>query len=141
MAAEGALEDPPVAGAIEDRAPGLELADPVRRLLGVELGHPRVVDQLPADHRVAKVDLPAVPVVDVTHGGRHATFRHDRVGLAQQRLADEPDRGALRRRFDRRPQARAAGTHDEHVVRESLRSVAHSRMAGSVRMPSDSRWT
>ena len=58
--AERPLEDPAVARPVEDRAPPLELAHPVRRLLRVELGHPRVVEELAADHRVAEVGLPGV---------------------------------------------------------------------------------
>ena len=97
MPAERALEDPAVAGPVEDGAPGLELADPVGRLLGVELGHPRVVEELAADHRVAEVDLPGVVLVDVAERGGDAALGHDRVGLAEERLADEPDRSPRRR--------------------------------------------
>ena len=60
VAAEVALADPAVGGAVEQRAVGLELPDPLRRLLGVQLGHPRVVEELAAAHGVAEVDLPVV---------------------------------------------------------------------------------
>ena len=91
VAAERPLEDPPVAGPVEDGAPRLELADAVRRLLGVELGHARVVEELAADHRVAEVGLPGVVGVDMAERRGDATLGHDRVRLAEQRLADEAD--------------------------------------------------
>ena len=105
--AERALEDPPVGRPVEDRAPQLELAHPVRRLLGVELGHPRVVQELAADHRVAEVDLPRIGRRDVAERRRDAALGHDRVGLAEERLADEPDVRARRLGLDRRAQAGA----------------------------------
>ena len=116
MAAEVALEDPAVIRAIEHRAPGFELADAIRRFLRVQLGHPPVVDVLAAAHRVGEVHLPAVAVVHVGQRRRHAPFGHDGVRLAEQRLADQADLDAGRRRLDRRAQPRAAGADDEDVV-------------------------
>ena len=98
VAAERPLEDPAVARPVEDRAPQLQLADPVGRLLGVELGHPRVVEELAADHRVAEVDLPRVAAATCAERRRDAALGHHRVGLAEQRLADEPDGRARRPR-------------------------------------------
>ena len=92
VAAEVALQDAAVLGAIEDGAPGLELAHAIGRLLGVQLGHPPVVEVLAAAHGVREVDLPAVAIVDVGHRRRHAPLGHDRVGLAEQRLADQAHR-------------------------------------------------
>ena len=97
VAAEVALEDAAVLGAVEERAPALELVDPVGRLLGVELRHAPVVEHLAAAHGVAEVDLPVVLGPDVAHGGGHAALGHDGVRLAEQRLADE------RRRAGRAP--------------------------------------
>ena len=116
VAAEVALQDAAVLGAIEDRAPGLELAHAIGRLLGVQLGHAPVVEVLAAAHRVGEVDLPAVAVVDVGHRRRHAALGHDRVGLAEQRLADEADRRARRRRLDGGAQPGAARADDDDVV-------------------------
>ena len=92
VAAEGALEDAAVARAVEHGAPVLQLADALGRLPGVELGHARVVEHPPAHHRVAEVGLPRVAVVDVGERRRDAALGHDRVGLAQQRLADDAHR-------------------------------------------------
>ena len=117
VAAERALEDPAVGGPVEHGAPQLELADPVRRLGRVELGHPRVVQQLAADHRVAEVHLPRVPGGHVGQRRRDATLGHHRVGLAQQGLAYEADVGPGRLCLDRRAQPRAAGADDQDVVR------------------------
>ena len=65
VAAERALQDAAVAGAVEDGAPALELAHALGRLLGVELGHAPVVQHLAADHRVAEVGLPVSACGDV----------------------------------------------------------------------------
>ena len=116
VAAEVALEDAAVGGAVEHRAPGLELAHAVGRLLGVQLGHAPVVDVLAAAHGVGEVDLPVVAVVDVGHRRGHAALGHHGVRLAEQRLADEADRDAGAGRLDRRAQPGAAGADDEHVV-------------------------
>ena len=89
VAAEVALEDSAVRRAVEERSPVLELVDAIGRLLGVQLRHPPVVQHLAAAHRVAEVDLPVVLGPDVAHGRGDATFGHDGVGLAEQRLADE----------------------------------------------------
>ena len=92
VAAEVALEDAPVRGAVEQGAPLLELEDAVGRLLGVELGHAPVVEHLAAAHGVAEVDLPVVLGVDVAHGRGDTALGHHGVGLAEQRLAHQ--RGA-----------------------------------------------
>ena len=129
VAAEVALEDAAVGRAIEHRAPRFELADAVRRFPRVQLGHAPVVDVLSAAHRVGEVHLPVVAVVDVGERGRDAALGHHGVCLAQEGLADQADRDAAGRRFDRRPQPRAARTDDEHVVlvrlivHQSLRTV------------------
>ncbi len=94
VTAEVPLEDLAVFGAVEHRAPGLEFAGPVRCFLGVEFGHPPVVEVLAAAHGVGKVDAPVVAIVDVGHGRGHAAFGHDGVGLAEERLADQADRDA-----------------------------------------------
>ena len=122
VAAEVALQDAAVGGAIEQRAPGLELAHAIGRFLGVELRHPPVVDVLAAAHGVGEVHPPAVAVVDVGERRRDAAFRHHRVRLAEQRLAEQPDLDARRRGFDRRAEPGAAGTDDEHIVLVSLRT-------------------
>ena len=103
VAAEVALQDAAVRRAIEERAPGLELADAVRRLLRVQLRHAPVVDVLTAAHGVGEMDLPAVALVDVGQRRGDAPFGHDGVRLAEQRLAEETDFHARRRCFDRRP--------------------------------------
>ena len=123
VTAERSLEDPAIGRPVEDGAPQLELADAVGRLGRVELGHPRVVQELAADHRVAEVRLPGIGRRDVAEGRRHATLGHDRVRLAEERLADEPDIGAGRLGLDRGPQPCPAGPDDEDVVRPDLGSL------------------
>ena len=116
VAAEVALADPAVLGAVEQRAVGLQLPHPVGRLLGVQLGHPPVVQELPAAHGVAEVDLPVVLRVGVAHRGGAAALGHHGVGLAEQRLADHGDLQATFTRLDDRTQTRAAGTDHDDVV-------------------------
>ena len=58
---------------------------------------------------------------DVGERRRDAALGHDRVGLAEQRLADEPDVRAGGLGLDRGAQAGAAGADDEDVVRADLR--------------------
>ena len=84
VAAEVALADQPVRRPVEERAPVLELHDPLGRLLGVELRHPPVVEHLPAAHGVAEVHLPVVLGVEVAHRRGRATLGHHRVRLAEQ---------------------------------------------------------
>ena len=126
VAAEVALQDAAVLRAIEHRAPRLELADAIGRFLRVQFGHPPVVDVLAAAHGVGEVHPPAVAIVHVGQRRGDAAFRHDRVRLAEQRLADQADLHAGRRRFDRRAETGAAGANDEDVVFERF-EIDHSR--------------
>ena len=87
----------------------------------------------------AKCTLPAVAVVDVGQRRRDAAFRHHRVRLAEQRLADQADLTRRRRRFDRRPQPGAAGADDEHVVLVGL--VCRSEDPPVGEMPIEQRRT
>src|SRR3989449_11746923 len=59
---------------------------------------------------------PVVLGPHVAEGRGDAALGHDGVRLAEERLADEADRDALRRGFDRGPQPRATGADDEDVV-------------------------
>jgi hypothetical protein len=61
------------------------------------------------------VDLPLVLGIDVPECRRDAALGHDGVRLAEQRLADEPDRRARGLRLDRRAQPGSACPDDEHV--------------------------
>ena len=85
------LEDVPVIGAVEKCSPGLELANAAWRLLGVQLGHPPVVEVLAPAHRVGEVDSPVVSLVHGRKGCRDATLGHHGMRFPQQRFAHEPD--------------------------------------------------
>jgi len=135
----GQPEKVSVAGAVEDGAPRLELADPVGSLLCVKLGHPRVVQQLPADHRVPEVDLPAVAVVDMAHRGGDAALSHDGVSLAQEGLAHDKHAGAAFSSSDRAAQAGATRSEDEHVGLHRLVRGAHETHLGSCSTPASRR--
>src|SRR6185503_13079364 len=120
MAAEVTLADQAVLRAIEHRTPLLELADALRRLPRVQLGHAPDVEELAAAHRVAEVDLPVVARVDVAHRRGHAAFGHHGVRLAEQALGDHARRQLLRAAFDRGAQACATGADDEDIVSDRL---------------------
>ena len=140
VAAEVALQDAAVLGAVEDRAPGFQFADAVGRFLGVQLGHPPVVHVLPAAHGVGEMDFPVVAVVDIAHRRGHAAFGHDGVGLAQQRFADQADGDAGGGGLDRGAQSGAAGADDQNVVNMGggtcqAGSLGHYRILQSCQMP------
>ena len=132
VAAEIALQDAAVGRAIEQRAPGLELAHAIGRFPGVELRHPPVVHVLAAAHRVGEVHAPAVAIVHVGERRGDAAFRHHRMRLAEERLAQQPDFHAARRRFDGRTESGSAGTDDEHIV---LVRWVRQKILQSVRTP------
>ena len=137
--AEVALEDAAVRGAIEQRAPGLQLADPVRRLLGVQLGHAPVVDVLAAAHRVGEMHPPVVAVVHVGQRRRDPALGHHGVRLPQKRLAHQSHRHAGAGCRDRRPEPGAAGADHQDVVLEGL--VVGQKIRQSVQMPIEQRRT
>ena len=124
MPAEISLQDSAVLCPVENRAPCLEFANAVRSFFGVELGHPPVVDILAAAHRVGKMHLPIIAVIDVRHRRRHAALGHYGVGLAEQRFADQARREtpAADASIAAR-KSRTAGTDDENVVFECCNSV------------------
>src|SRR5437667_181485 len=120
MPAEVTLEDEAVLGAVEERAPLLELEHALGRLLRVQLRHAPVVEELAATHGVAEVDLPVVFLPHVRQRGGDSALGHDRVRLAQERLAHERGLRAVRVRFDRGAQARAPGADDDNAVLVAL---------------------
>ena len=91
VAAEVALQNAPVVGAVEQRAPGLQLADALGSFLGVQFRHAPVVQILAAAHGVGEVDSPVVALVHVGQRRGHAAFGHHRVRFAEQRFRDDTD--------------------------------------------------
>ena len=138
VAAEIALKDPAVRRAVEDRAPGFELADAIGRFLGVQFGHAPVVDVLAAAHRIGEVHFPAVAIVHVGERRGDAAFGHDRVRLAEERLADQADLDAGGGCFNGRAQAGAACADDENVV--FVRFEIHRLHFGFYRVLRGSAW-
>ena len=136
VAAEVPLQDLPVGGPVHEGAPRLQLPDPVRRLPGVELRHPPVVEVSAASHGVGEVDPPVVALVDVGQGGSDAALRHHRMRLAQQRLADQPDPGVLGG-LDGGPEARPSRADDQHVVLHRP-VLGHQKILQSVQTPMES---
>ena len=101
-----------VLGAVEKRAPGLELAHALRRFLGVQLGHAPVVEVLSAAHGVGEMNAPVVAIVDVGQSRGNAALGHHGVRFAKQRLADHADFGAVGGGFDRGAQTGPTRTDD-----------------------------
>jgi len=102
VAAEGALKNVALFGAVEEGAPLFEFADAIGRFQGVELGHAPVIQEFSAAHGVTKMSFPIVGGVHIGHGRGDAAFGHYRVCFSKERFADHADRSALCQRFERR---------------------------------------
>src|SRR5436190_13599225 len=76
VAAEVSLQNTPVLRAIEDCAPGFELAHTSGRFFCVQLGHAPVVHVLTAAHRIREMHLPIVAIVNIGQCRGDAAFRH-----------------------------------------------------------------
>ena len=116
MAAEVALQNAAVAACDRTARPSFEFAHACRRFLGVQFGHPPVVQVLAAAHGVGKVNAPAVAIVDIGQRGGDAAFGHHGMRLAQQRFRDHRDFHACGRGFDGGAQAGASRANHQHVV-------------------------
>jgi IS5 family transposase len=120
MSAEIALQNAAVLGAIEHRAPGFELLHARRSFFRMQLRHSRMIQILTAAHGIGEMDAPVVAIVHVGQRGGDAALGHDRVGLAEKRLANEADLQPGPGGLDGRAQAGAARPDDEDVVLEGL---------------------
>ena len=118
------LTDAAILRAIEQCTPGLEFPHALRSLLGMQLRHAVVVEELAAAHRVAEVHVPVVIGVDVRHRSGDAALGHHRVRLAEERLAHDSNRLAHLPGLDGRAQAGATGTDNDDVERVALH-VSH----------------
>src|ERR1041384_5232552 len=76
MAAEITLQNQTFFGAVEKRAPFLELEHAIGRLLSVNLSHAPIVEQLATAHGVAKMNPPVILGVNIAHRRRDAAFGH-----------------------------------------------------------------
>jgi hypothetical protein len=116
MTAKVPLENAAIPRAVEHCAPRLELSHPRGRFLRVQFGHAPVIHVLTAAHRIGKMYLPIVAIINVGQRRSDPAFRHHGVRLAQKTLANHADRNAGRGRLDRRTQSSATGTDNQHVV-------------------------
>ena len=133
--AEVALENPAVRRTVEQRTPALQLTDAGRvQLPGVDFGHAPVVEVLPAAHRVGEMHPPVVTIIYRRERGGDASFRHDCMSLAEQRLAHEPYGQVAGRSLDGCPQARTARTDYQHVVFVRM-VLVHPMILQSVQTP------
>src|SRR6476660_9947275 len=120
MTAKIALKNSTIRSTIEDRPPAFQFADAFGRFLGMQFSHAPVVDVLAAAHRVGKVHLPIVALIDVGEGRGHAPLGHNRMRLAEQGLADKTNFDSRGRGLNGRAQSRTASANNEHVVFESF---------------------
>jgi hypothetical protein len=96
VAAEVPLQNPAILGAIEHRAPRLELTHTSRRLFRVQLSHSPIIYILAASHRIGEMHLPVIAIINIGQRCRDAAFRHYRVRLAEKTFANHPDRNSGR---------------------------------------------
>src|SRR6267378_2878666 len=108
MTTKCSLQNLSVAGSIEHRSPLFQLANSIWGLLRMNVGHPPVVQKLPAAHRVAKMRAPIVRFVHIGNGRGDAAFSHDSVRFAEERFTDDTNSYSLTKRLDRRTQAGTA---------------------------------
>ncbi len=127
------LEDPPVGGTVEERPPCLELPDPVRGLLRVQLGHSEVVHILTAAHGIGEMHLPVVAVIHVCQSGGNSALGHDGVRLPEQRLTHQTNLDPCGRGGDRGAESCATGADNQHIVLEGL--VFAHQILQSVQIP------
>ncbi len=121
MAAEVALQNAAVLGAVEQRPPGLQFVYAFRSFFGMQFRHPPIVQIPAAAHGVGGMHASVVAVVDIRQSRGNAALRHHRVRFAKQRFADHADFDAGGGRFDGSAQPRsAARADDQHVVGETL---------------------
>jgi hypothetical protein len=120
VAAKVSLQNPTISGAIEHRAPRFELTHPRGRFLRVQLGHPPVVHVLATAHRIGKMHLPVVAIVNIGQRGCDAALGHHGVRFTEKTFANHANRNASRGRLDCRAQSSAAGTDNQYVVLESF---------------------
>src|SRR6266850_2095909 len=116
MTAKSSLQNLSVAGSIEHRSPLFQLANSVWGLLRMNVGHPPVVQKLPATHRVAKMRAPIVRLVHIGNRCGDAAFSHDSVRLAEERFTDDANSYSLTKRLDRRTQASTTCPDNQHIM-------------------------
>src|SRR6202045_389063 len=103
VAAEGALQDLSVFGAIKKRSPLLQFSHAFGSFLGVDLCHAPVVEQFAAAHGVAKMSAPVVGEVYIGYRPGDSSLRHNGMRLAKERLANHSHLRTLGQGSNRRP--------------------------------------
>src|SRR5882762_1255133 len=137
--AKRSLQNPSVIRAIKQRAPLLQFLHPFRSFLRVQLRHAPVVQHFSAAHGVAKMWLPAVRRIHVSHRRRNSALGHHRMRFAQQRFAHHSHRSALPQRFNRGPQSRSPSSHHQHIVFVRLEPVAQKILTSWIAPEATSR--
>ena len=125
MPAKSTLQDSPIIGTIEERAPLLQFAHAIGRLLRVKLCHTPIIEKLPAAHGVTEVGAPVVSRVHITHGRSNPALGHDGMRLAEKRFAYNANACALGQCFDCGTKPSSAGPDDQHIMFVSFVFVVH----------------
>jgi hypothetical protein len=100
VATEVSLIDQEFGCSIEHSAPLFEFSDSIWCFLGMEFSHAPVSKPLASLHGVMEVNLPTVAWICVLKSCSTATFGHDGVSLAEERLGDDSGLSATSRSFD-----------------------------------------
>ena len=116
MAAEIALQNAAIGGAVENRAPSFQLTYACGRFFGVQFGHSPTVQILAATHGVGKVNAPGIAVINIGESGGDSSLRHDRMSLAKQGLRDDRHFDASASSFRGSAQTRAACSDYQDIV-------------------------
>jgi hypothetical protein len=82
----------------------------------VELRHAPVVEHFAPTHGVSEVNFPVVFFIDVPHGSGNATFGHNSVCFAKQRLADQRNAKTSFFGFDGSAHPSATRTDNDDVI-------------------------
>src|SRR5258708_35412848 len=99
MSSKRSLQDPPILGAVEKRAPLFQFSHSIGGFLCVKLSHTPDVEKLPASHGVTEMRSPVVGGIHVAHGRGYPALRHDRARFPEKRLPHNPDTRPLPKRL------------------------------------------
>jgi hypothetical protein len=116
MPPEISLQNPAVARTVEESAPSLQFADARWGFLGMQFGHPPVIQILAAAHGIGKVNAPAIPVVDISHRRSYAPLGHYRMRFAQKGFRNNRHLYTGGRSLDRGAKAGTSRSNDQNVV-------------------------
>ena len=116
VASEVALIDQEFWRSVKHCTPLFEFSNSVRGFLCMEFSHAPVSKPLASLHGVMEMNLPTVTRIGVLKCCSTATFGHDGVGLAEERLGDDGGLGTTSSSFDSSTETSTASTDDNDIV-------------------------